>query len=179
MVKIFFCKMFNFSVIFPGKLLEISREFKERTVEPILKRHFRRDEFLGRINEMVYFLPFSRSELNQLVERELHFWKTKAWARHGIELTWSPEVLDILADGYNIRYGARSLKHEVDRRVVNQLAASFEQQLIKKGSRVHLRVGEMDAQQPTIRLQVLDDKGRPPPELSVNPSDIQYNWQPS
>ena len=37
MVKIFFCKMFNFSVIFPGKLLEISREFKERTVEPILK----------------------------------------------------------------------------------------------------------------------------------------------
>lgn len=75
------------------KLLEISREFKEHTVEPILKvfrrfrntltlfcisqRQFRRDEFLGRINEMVYFLPFSRSELNQLVERELHFWKTK------------------------------------------------------------------------------------------------------
>jgi len=26
---------------------------------------------------MVYFLPFSRSELNQLVERELLFWKTK------------------------------------------------------------------------------------------------------
>lgn len=63
--------------------------------------------------------------------------------------------------------------------MVNQLAASFEQQLIKKGSRVHLRVGEMDAQQPTIRLQVLDDKGRPPPEPSANPSDIQYNWQPS
>jgi len=30
-----------------------------------------------------------------------------------MELTWSPEVLDVLADGYNIRYGARSLKHEV------------------------------------------------------------------
>lgn len=80
---------------------------------------------------MVYFLPFSRFELNQLVERELHFWKTKVWQdvhhvclllhllhqqahkRHGIVLTWSPEVLDVLADGYNIRYGARSLKHEV------------------------------------------------------------------
>ena len=36
--------------------------------------HFRRDEFLGRINEMVYFLPFSRSELLSLVTRELDFW---------------------------------------------------------------------------------------------------------
>ena len=36
--------------------------------------HFRRDEFLGRINEMVYFLPFSRSELITLATRELNFW---------------------------------------------------------------------------------------------------------
>lgn len=40
----------------------------------ILQLHFRRDEFLGRINEMVYFLPFSRSELLSLVTRELDFW---------------------------------------------------------------------------------------------------------
>ena len=120
----------------------------------------------------------------------------QAAERHEIELTWSTEVLDVLADGYNIRYGARSLKHEVnkmrvyynrlyfisqqvDRRVVNQLAAAFEQQLIKKGSRVHLKVGEMDAQQPTIKLQVLDDKEQSPPDSSANPSDIQYAWQPA
>ena len=125
----------------------------------------------------------------------------QAAERHGIELTWSSEVLDVLADGYNIRYGARSLKHEVrksksitiqiiqcqqnipnlqvDRRVVNQLAAAFEQQLIKKGSRVHLKVGEVDSQQPTIKLQVLDDKGQAPPDSLANPSDIQYTWQPA
>jgi len=61
--------------------------------------------------------------------------------------------------------------------VVNQLAAAFEQQLIKKGSRIYLRVDEMDAQQPTIKLQVLDDKGQSPPDTPANPSDIQYNWQ--
>ena len=33
--------------------------------------HFRRDEFLGRINEIVYFLPFSHSELLSLVTKEL------------------------------------------------------------------------------------------------------------
>lgn len=31
----------------------ISRYFKDQIVRPILKRHFKRDEFLGRINEMV------------------------------------------------------------------------------------------------------------------------------
>ena len=41
--------------------ITISRHFKERVVQPILKSHFGRDEFLGRINEIVYFLPFSRS----------------------------------------------------------------------------------------------------------------------
>ncbi|KAK3754788.1 hypothetical protein QZH41_012786 [Actinostola sp. cb2023] len=54
--------------------ITISRKFKEKVVQPILKYHFKRDEFLGRINEMVYFLPFSRSELLQLVSRELHHW---------------------------------------------------------------------------------------------------------
>lgn len=39
--------------------------------------HFRRDEFLGRINEIVYFLPFSHSELLQLVSKELSFWAKK------------------------------------------------------------------------------------------------------
>ncbi|KAJ8298188.1 hypothetical protein KUTeg_024719 [Tegillarca granosa] len=69
--------------------ITISRRFKDRVIRPILKivrnlkknekwdlteRHFRRDEFLGRINEIVYFLPFSRSELAKLVTKELNFW---------------------------------------------------------------------------------------------------------
>lgn len=52
----------------------ISRQFKDNVVKPILKKHFKRDEFLGRINEVIYFLPFSRSELIQLVDKELQIW---------------------------------------------------------------------------------------------------------
>lgn len=40
--------------------ITISPTFKDHVVQPILKRHFKRDEFLGRITEMVYFLPFSQ-----------------------------------------------------------------------------------------------------------------------
>ncbi|KAH8877457.1 Caseinolytic peptidase B protein isoform 4 [Schistosoma japonicum] len=57
--------------------IEISRDFKEKVMRPILRRHFLRDEFLGRINEMVYFLPFSTSELTELVNRSLKSWSEK------------------------------------------------------------------------------------------------------
>uniref|UniRef100_A0A4X1UX60 ClpB family mitochondrial disaggregase n=1 Tax=Sus scrofa TaxID=9823 RepID=A0A4X1UX60_PIG len=136
-----------------------------------LQAHFRRDEFLGRINEIVYFLPFCHSELIQLVNKELNFWAKRVragtargwgqdvcplevrerWAgsrgatvphwpglgpsaepwtapgrmhvllsapsqakqRHNITLLWDREVADVLVDGYNVHYGARSIKHEV------------------------------------------------------------------
>ncbi|KAK0073001.1 hypothetical protein PV325_010397, partial [Microctonus aethiopoides] len=117
----------------------ISRNFKDKVVRPILKNHFRRDEFLGRINEIIYFLPFSRSELIKLVARELEAWATKAKERHMIELEWDCEVLSILADGYDIHYGARSIKYEVERRVVNQLAAAYERGQLGKQCCVKLK----------------------------------------
>ncbi|EFN68464.1 Caseinolytic peptidase B protein-like protein [Camponotus floridanus] len=119
--------------------IEISRNFKDQVVRPILKAHFRRDEFLGRINEIVYFLPFSRAELMKLVTRELETWATRAKERHMIELKWDREILSVLADGYDVHYGARSIKYEVERRVVNQLAAAHERGQLGKGCCVLLK----------------------------------------
>ncbi|XP_011052834.1 PREDICTED: caseinolytic peptidase B protein homolog [Acromyrmex echinatior] len=119
--------------------IEISRNFKDQVVRPILKNHFRRDEFLGRINEIVYFLPFSRTELIELVARELKTWAKRAKERHMIELKWDREVLSVLADGYDVHYGARSIKYEVERRVVNQLAAAHERGELGKGCCVLLK----------------------------------------
>ncbi|CAK9826269.1 Caseinolytic peptidase B protein homolog [Anthophora retusa] len=120
--------------------VEISRTFKDEVVRPILKDHFRRDEFLGRINEIVYFLPFSQSELIKLVAKELEAWADRAKERHKIELKWNREVLSLLAEGYDTHYGARSIKYEVERRVVNQLAAAHERGQLEKGCCVLLKV---------------------------------------
>ena len=133
----------------------ISREFKIRVVEPILKRTFLRDEFLGRINEILYFLPFTRSELNQLVLKEMELWKRKAYERHKMSLTWDRAVIDLLADAYNIKYGARSIKYEVERTVVSQLAMAHERRLIQPGDEVNVcltpaRVGNV------VQLQRLE-----------------------
>ncbi|KAJ7320419.1 hypothetical protein JRQ81_019930 [Phrynocephalus forsythii] len=154
--------------------ITISKQFKENVIRPILKAHFRRDEFLGRINEIVYFLPFCHSELIQLVNKELSFWAKRAKARHNITLVWDREVMDVLADGYNLHYGARSIKHEVERRVVNQLAAAYEQDLLPRGCILRIAVDDSDKQLlkekesastlqegrrkgPTLRLEIVED----------------------
>ncbi|XP_026047436.1 caseinolytic peptidase B protein homolog isoform X2 [Astatotilapia calliptera] len=140
--------------------IKISRQFKESVIRPILKAHFRRDEFLGRINEIVYFLPFCHSELLQLVSKELNFWAKKAKQRHDITLQWDRPVLDLLAGGYNMHYGARSIKHEVERRVVNQLAAAYEQELLPKGCTLRLSVqseGQKEHSTPSLRLEVVGE----------------------
>ncbi|CAH2225916.1 caseinolytic peptidase B homolog [Pelobates cultripes] len=134
----------NLDDIQTSEKITISKQFKENVIRPILKAHFRRDEFLGRINEIVYFLPFSRSELFQLVTKELNTWAKKAKQRHDITLLWDREVMDVLADGYNVHYGARSIKHEVDRRVVNQLAAAYEQDLLPHGCTIRITVDDSD-----------------------------------
>nr|XP_032816380.1 caseinolytic peptidase B protein homolog [Petromyzon marinus] len=147
----------------------ISRSFKDDVIRPILKKHFGRDEFLGRINEIVYFLPFSHAELLQLVERELTVWARKAHERHGMDLQWEAEVLHVLAEGYNVHYGARSIKHEVERRLVSLLATAFERGLLPRGCALRVRAASggragaaaaaTTAAARTLRLELLEEGG--------------------
>lgn len=147
---------------------DVSRQFKEGVVRPILKRHFRRDEFLGRIDEVVYFLPFSRQELLALVACELGRWREAAARRHGLELRWQPDVLGLLADGYDAHYGARSVHHEVQRRAVSLLAVAAERGLLPRGSRVLLAPAIASTASSTLRLLVA-----PPDRADYTPLDIE------
>lgn len=46
-------KFINETEIKDFEKVVVSRYFKDKVIRPILKRHFKRDEFLGRINEIV------------------------------------------------------------------------------------------------------------------------------
>ena len=72
---------------------QVDKDFKRNIVKPILKSHFKRDEFLGRINEIVYFLPFSDTELRQLVELQLKKWQKIAAKKHNIKVRNSFRLL--------------------------------------------------------------------------------------
>ncbi|XP_060532006.1 mitochondrial disaggregase-like isoform X2 [Cylas formicarius] len=154
----------------------ISRKFKDEQVKPILKKHFKRDEFLGRINEIVYFLPFSRRELMELVDRELKSWAKKAKDRHKIEIKWDRNVESALVDGYDVCYGARSIKYEVERRVVNQLASAYERGYIDKGSVVQIVAGWPDnCDSPEIKLRVKKSGVKDYVEIQSNVIPVNHN----
>lgn len=70
-------------------------------------------------------------------------------------MNWDRSVESALADGYDVHYGARSIKYEVERRVVNQLAAAHESGFIGKGSTVHITtVWPENTTSPEIKLRV-------------------------
>ena len=117
----------------------IDDNFKKHIMYPELKRAFRRNEFLGRINEIVYFLPFTSEQCLKLVERELE--RIKQYAeKQNISFSWSKESVGFLARAIDANYGARSLKNEVSRQVVNKMADMNLENKIKTGSKVYLDV---------------------------------------
>ena len=116
---------------------EVDEDFKKRIMYPQLKYAFKRNEFLGRINEIVYFLPFNEDQCTKLVEIELE--KIKQYAeKQNISLSWSREAVEHLASAIDSNYGARSLKNEVSRQVVNKLADMNLENKIGSGSNVKI-----------------------------------------
>jgi len=59
-----------------------------------------------------------------------------------------------LADGYNVYYGARSIKHEVERRVVTQLALAHETGQLTKGSTVRILIDNFSDENSTPKLKL-------------------------
>eukprot|EP01126_Amoeba_proteus_P001956 TRINITY_DN10608_c0_g1_i1.p2 TRINITY_DN10608_c0_g1~~TRINITY_DN10608_c0_g1_i1.p2 ORF type:complete len:179 (-),score=45.87 TRINITY_DN10608_c0_g1_i1:8-544(-) len=116
--------------------------FLKEVVQPILKRHFMRDEFIGRINEMVVFHPFSLEDQHKIVEKELEKWRKKAFDRHGIVLNWENNLIQPLTRGFNDSYGFRSLKNEIEKRVINVLASAHSRGQIRDGCIVTMGIGK-------------------------------------
>ncbi|TDL21819.1 hypothetical protein BD410DRAFT_749362 [Rickenella mellea] len=95
-----------------------------RDLHPILKTSLKRDEFLGRINQIVVFLPLNDEEISQVIGNELKKWRKRAADTHGINLSWSTTVVAKLVQAYDVNYGVRSVVNETQRVAVQLLAES-------------------------------------------------------
>jgi ATP-dependent Clp protease ATP-binding subunit ClpB len=112
-----------------------------RKVNEALREHFR-PEFLNRIDEIIFFHTLSmahmakiidiqvRALLKRLEERKIHVDLTEAAKRF------------IVAEGYDLRYGARPLKRTLQRRVLDPLAMRVLQGEFREGDHVTIDVGD-------------------------------------
>ncbi|HEY9464233.1 MAG TPA: ATP-dependent chaperone ClpB, partial [Vicinamibacterales bacterium] len=112
-----------------------------RQVMEALQHHFR-PEFLNRIDEVIFFHTLSlahmteiidiqiRSLLKRLEDRKIHVELTDAAKRY------------LVAEGYDLRYGARPLKRTIQRQVLDPLALRVLQGDFGEGDRVLVDVGD-------------------------------------
>jgi ATP-dependent Clp protease ATP-binding subunit ClpB len=112
-----------------------------RQVMEALQQHFR-PEFLNRVDEVIFFHTLSlahmtliidiqiRSLLKRLEDRKIHVELTDGAKRY------------LVAEGYDLRYGARPLKRTIQRQVLDPLALRVLQGDFGEGDRVLVDVGD-------------------------------------
>ena len=74
----------------PEEYLHVIQDFT-RSIHSQLKDALKRDEFIGRINQIAVFLPLNEEEIEEVVKRELGMWKKRASEKHEITLDWTDE----------------------------------------------------------------------------------------
>ena len=96
---------------------------KEKAVKAL--SDFLRPEFIGRVDEVVFFRPLSREDfvaIARLMLEEL----VEPLSQRGIRFGWTDEALTALADAaYGGKRGARDLRNVIRRKVENVLAAEI------------------------------------------------------
>ena len=91
-----------------------------------LARHFR-PEFLNRLDRVVVFRPFERSQMHALLDKELadvtqrRGWRGRPWA---VELDESA-IAFLIEHGFSPELGARPLKRAVERHLLSPLARAI------------------------------------------------------
>ncbi len=96
---------------------------KERAMKALTD--FLRPEFIGRVDEVVFFRPLSKEnfvDIARLMLTEL----VAPLGERGIAFSWSEEALCLLADtAHGGKRGARDLRNVIRRRVENAIAAQL------------------------------------------------------
>ncbi|MBQ8296458.1 MAG: ATP-dependent Clp protease ATP-binding subunit [Ruminococcus sp.] len=110
----------------------------ERAVD-IIKSKFS-PEFVNRIDDVIVFNTFDKSDLMKISERELDNLRKRASAL-GIELTYSAEIVEEIALAKDTeKYGARPIKRRVTELIENELALMIINRTLSKGDRIKAEI---------------------------------------
>jgi len=124
---------------------DIDKYIRSSAIYEALKLNFHRDEFIGRINQIMVFLPLTEEEIHDVVDRELTVWKKRAEETHRINFDWSPQVLELFSSSkfYDVNFGARSVMNKVRQIVIQKVAEAQIRGHLKANDVAHLNVNEV------------------------------------
>ncbi len=113
---------------------------KERATRALLK--FLRPEFINRVDEVISFHPLSKETVRMIADIMIGDLR-KSLALRSIDLEVESSVLDDLAEnGYDRKFGARSLKRTIQRDVEDQIAQKMIDQYAHEPSLVRCSMSD-------------------------------------
>ena len=108
--------------------LEQSNAISQQTLDRVsadvveLLKQQLKPEFLNRIDEIVTFEPLTQSDIEQIVDMQMHN-LSQLLSHNGIALNYTEQVRKYLATvGYDAMYGARPVKRTIQREIVGELS---------------------------------------------------------
>jgi ATP-dependent Clp protease ATP-binding subunit ClpC len=129
-----------------------AHEAREGKIRMALERQFR-PEFINRFQHLTMFHPLSAAELRSIAQKEVgRLLAREGIAAHDLVVDVDDEALDLVIEsGVDTRYGARSLKREVQRRIALPLAMTLMEQRVASAS--ILKVMAKDGE---VRVRVVE-----------------------
>lgn len=130
-------------------------EEAERAIIRESEAYFR-PEFINRLDAVCFFKPLSRNVIRQIAQREVtDVIAREGITRRGLRISVDDSVIDLLVErGYDLRFGARYLKRQIERSITYPLARQIARKRLPDGATVRLiaRGGE-------IAVWVVDEGG--------------------
>ena len=125
------------SVGFGGSLSDMSRERAMKALGEFL-----RPEFLNRVDEVVCFNQLSEANFRAIAALMLGEVRDLL-AERAITLDWDERLIDwLVAEGYSVRYGARSLRRLIQKRIEDELAQRIIDRRGEGTASVHLSAAD-------------------------------------
>jgi ATP-dependent Clp protease ATP-binding subunit ClpB len=112
-----------------------------RKVMDTLREHFR-PEFINRIDEVIFFHTLSIAHMTKIIDIQIrNLLKRLEDRKIHVELTEAAKRF-VVAEGYDLRYGARPLKRTIQRRVLDPLAMRVLQGEFGEGDHITVDAGD-------------------------------------
>ena len=125
----------------PGK--EEKRKLDVATVMSEVKKEFR-PEFLNRISKVVVFNSLGKEEMDKIFYLELKKLQDRVKEGHGIEITVSDGVKDLIVSKCEPKYGARSLQRLITEYIEDNINLEMLNQDVTGKTKVHLEIAKED-----------------------------------
>jgi ATP-dependent Clp protease ATP-binding subunit ClpB len=127
------------------------REIKE-DLEFELKNHFR-PEFLNRIDEVVFFNRLTEQAFEEIVVEELELFIERVIREKNVKLGYNKKVVrKILQEAYSVEYGARPIKHYIEKKIGSLIGRGIISQFLHMGGNYLLDLEELTNE---IKISIL------------------------